>query len=253
LRRRAGVDDGAVAAAAIPSLVEGLKLHNEFDGASPARRGTIAFLRRRGATPGHITDDDVHQAHAVIHVAATVAEPVDEFCAELARVLGELTTIRTLRGVVQPKNYTGAAMNNFAYARQVVQRPGPLMPNAFLVPMSKTAAWWDKGWMERHTYFLPRFDDEGRMLSEGHALASEVGIACLLRRTYRHPTERAPAGSYDFLTYFECADADIPTFHQVCANLRDVKRNPEWAFVREGPTWQGLRVREWRELFSDSR
>jgi hypothetical protein len=61
-------------------------------------------------------------------------------------------------------------------------------------------------------------------------------------------TEPAPAGAYDFITYFECSDADLPIFHQVCAALRDVTRNPEWRFVREGPTWQGRRVASWPEL-----
>jgi hypothetical protein len=115
--------------------------------------------------------------------------------------------------------------------------------------MSKTADWWKKDWMERHTYFLPRYDDAGRMVNEGHALASAAGIACLMRRTYKHETEPAPAGAYDFITYFECADADVPTFHEVCAALRDVTKNPEWRFVREGPTWQGRRVATWAELF----
>jgi hypothetical protein len=103
--------------------------------------------------------------------------------------------------------------------------------------------------MERHTYFLPRFDDTGRRLTEGHALAAAAGIPCLLRRTYRSPTEPAPEGTYDFVNYFECADADVPVFHQVCTALRDVARNPEWQFVREGPTWRGRRVATWAELF----
>ena len=104
--------------------------------------------------------------------------------------------------------------------------------------------------MERHTYFLPRYDDDGRMKNEGHALASAAGISCLLRRTYKSTIEPAPEGAYDFVTYFECADADVPTFHQVCASLRDVARNPEWKFVREGPTWHGRRVASWPELFT---
>jgi hypothetical protein len=35
----------------------------------------------------------------------------------------------------------------------------------------------------------------------------------------------------------------------VCAALRDVTKNPEWRFVREGPTWHGRRVATWPELF----
>jgi hypothetical protein len=218
----------------------------------PARR-----LSRRVPAPARrdagAADDGVALADAVVHVAAPTASPVSDFCAEATRLLGPLARLRVIGGVVRPRTYTGAAMNNFAYAHQVVQQPGRVMPNAFLVPMNKTAAWWAKDWMERHTYFLPRYDDEGRMKSEGHALASAAGIPCLLRRTYKSTSEPAPEGAYDFVTYFECADADVPTFHQVCASLRDVARNPEWKFVREGPTWHGRRVATWPDLFSSVR
>jgi hypothetical protein len=176
--------------------------------------------------------------------------PVAEFCAEITRLLAPAAGLRILTGVLRPMIYTGLAMNNFAYAHRVLQQPGAKMPNAFLLPMSKTAAWWAKDWMERHTYMLPRYDDEGRMTAPGHALAAEAGIACLLRRTYKAETEPAPEGSYDFLSYFECADADVPTFHEVVANLRDVQKNPEWRFVREGPTWHGRRVPAWDHLFA---
>lgn len=175
-------------------------------------------------------------------MASRTAAAVTEFCTEAARVVGPAAKPAVLTGVVRPPNYTGGAMHNFAYAHQVLQQPGPAMPNAFLVPMIKTAEWWAKNWIERHTYFLPRYDEAGRMVSQGHALAAADGIPYLMRRTYRNPTEPAPEGAYDFLNYFECATADVPTFHRVCAALRDVTRNPEWRFVREGPTWHGRRV-----------
>jgi len=87
------------------------------------------------------------------------------------------------------------------------------------------------------------------MVSQGTRLRRPPGIPRLMRRTYKNPTEPAPEGAYDFLTYFECADADIPTFHEVCAALRDVTKNPEWRYVHEGPTWHGRRVGTWTELF----
>ena len=248
LRRAPGGDEPALAAAPVAALAERLGLRNEFAPETTPGAGKFAFLRRVDATPGDIEDDGIRAANGVVHVVAKEASPVDALCAELPRLLGAGVSLRVLRAVARPRNYTGAAMNNFAYAHQVVQQPGPAMPNAFLLPMSKTAEWWRKDWMERHTYFLPRYDDAGRMLNEGHALASAAGIACLLRRTYRHEQEPAPAGAYDFLTYFECADADVPTFHQVCAALRDVQRNPEWKFVREGPLWHGRRVATWAEV-----
>ncbi len=123
-------------------------------------------------------------------------------------------------------------MHNFTYAHRVLQQPATLMPNAFVMPMSKTPDWWAKDWMERHTYFLPRYDDDGRMLSEGHVLASTAGVPHILRRTYRHPDEVAPVDDYDFINHFECADDNIPIFNLVCESLRDTAKNPEWRFVR---------------------
>jgi hypothetical protein len=235
---------------AVSELAERLGLRNEFAAAGGDPPDAIAFLRRAGATPGHLEDDGLLGAAAVVHVASARAAVVAEFCAEMERLLAPAVTPHVLGGVVRPMNFTGNAMHNFAYAHRVLQQPGTAAPNAFLVPMSKTAAWWAKGWMERHTYFLPRYDDSGRMVAEGHALASAAGIACLMRRTYKHATEPAPPGEYDFINYFECADADVPTFHQVCAALRDVARNPEWQYVREGPTWHGRRVATWEELWT---
>jgi hypothetical protein len=249
LRLADGAVDRGIAGVPIPALAEKLGLANEFDPAGAAPPVSIAFLRRHDASPGAIADDGVARADAVVHVAAPTSQPVADFCAEATRLIGSLARLRVIGGVVRPRSYTGAAMHNFAYAHQVVQQPGPRMPNAFLLPMRKTPAWWAKDWMERHTYFLPRYDDGGRMKSEGHALASAAGISCLLRRTYKSTTEPAPEGEYDFVTYFECADADVPTFYRVCDSLRDVEKNPEWAFVREGPTWHGRRVAAWDALF----
>ena len=143
-------------------------------------------------------------------------------------------------------------MHDFAYAHQRTQEPGTSMPNAFLLPLRKLPEWWEKDWMERHTYFLPRYDADGRMASEGHALTAAAGIPALMRRTYRCgdtsfrlKAEATGAPEYDFITYFECADADVSTFETVVRALRDVQRNPEWRFVREGPTWRGRRMESW--------
>jgi hypothetical protein len=250
LRRTDAGAAGTAGAARVAALAERLGLKNEFDAGATPPRESIAFLRRHGATPADIADEELLQADAVIHVASKRPEVIPEFCGEASRLFSPTARVRVLHGVVRPKSYTSAAMDKWAYAHAVVQQPGVVMPNAFLVPLSKTADWWRKDWMERHTYFLPRYDDEGRMINEGHALATAAGIPCLLRRTYRSPTQPAADGEYDFVTYFECADADVPTFHQVCAALRDTKRNPEWRFVREGPTWHGRRVASAEALFA---
>lgn len=233
----------------VRALADRLELRNEFAPGSDPPQEAIAFLRRVAATPAEVSDGDLLSADAVVHVASATPGPVAETCSELTRLLAPSVRPRVLGGVVRPMSYTGNAMYNFAYAHRVLQQPGDTAPNAFLLPMSKTAAWWQKDWMERHTYFLPRYDDAGRMVRQGHALVSAAGVSCLMRRTYKHAMEPAPADAYDFVTYFECADRHVATFHEVCAALRDVGNNPEWAFVREGPTWHGRRVATWDELF----
>jgi hypothetical protein len=248
-----GVDSGALRAAgsdALPALVARLDLRPEFKAEPTASGGTIAFLRRHAATAGVIVDEDVLEAQIVVHVSSDRPDVVDAFCSEAARFLSTAGRVRLLRGSVRARSYTGAAMNRWAYERAAVQKPGVETPNAFLLPLRKLASWWDKDWMERHTYFLPTYDGQGRMTSQGHALAAEEGIACLLRRTYRAAQEPAEAGEYDFVTYFECADRDVPVFHRVCGALRDTARNPEWRFVQEGPTWHGRRVESWSGLFA---
>jgi hypothetical protein len=236
------------------ALAERLELRNEVEPGDDHPPQAIAFLRRvDAAQPPRATDladDALLATAAIVHVAAPGPRPVQALCDELARLVAPAPAPRILGGVVaRPMVYTGAAMFDFAYAHRVLQQPARVAPHAFFLPMSKTPAWWAKDWMERHTYFLPRYDESGRMISQGHALASAAGIPHLMRRTYRYPDHPAPAGAYDFLTYFETDDAGIPVFHEVCAALRDVAKNPEWAFVREGPTWHGHRVAGWDELF----
>jgi hypothetical protein len=243
-------DHARAAAAAVPALIDELGLVNEFHACDGHPEKAVAYLTRVSSTPAQITDPGLLDADSIVHVAAPDETTVNAFTTGLARLLRDAAAIRFIRGVVRPTRYTGNAMHEFAYAHQVLQQPGERMPNAFLVPLSKTAAWWDKAWMEQHTYFLPRYTDDGQMVHEGHALAASAGIASVMRRTYKSESQPAPDGNYDFATYFECADADLSTFNAVVTALRDVKKNPEWSFVREGPMWRGRRVPAWADLFS---
>src|SRR5262249_28733993 len=152
------------------------------------------------------------RADAVIHVASRDASKPEAFCNEMVRLVEPIAEYTIYRGVVRPTQYTGGAMNEFAYAHQRLPENGSTMPHAFLLPLKKSAAWWQKDWMERHTYFLPRYDEQGRVVNEGHALTAAAGIPSLMRRTYQNRTMPSPGDEYDFITYFECGDADIATF-----------------------------------------
>ena len=116
--------------------------------------------------------------------------------------------------------------------------------------MSKAYDWWEKSPLERHNYFYPHVDHASGCPVKGHAQAADAGIATIFRRLYHNPDGYQREGEFDFVTYFECSDVGVPVFHQVCAALRDVTRNPEWRLVREGPTWHGRRVAAWEDLFT---
>ena len=244
--------DGATAVLAeapLPALAERLDLRNEFLARDGHPSNAIAFLARIESAPGDVADEGLSQASAVVHIASDDGGVVTTFAAEAERLLSGMARVRRLSGTVAPTRYTGGAMHEFAYAHQRVQECGDTMPNAVLLPLRKLPEWWAKDWMERHTYFLPRYGADGTVLSEGHPMVAAPGIPALMRRTYRCDDRPSPDEGYDFLTYFECADADVPTFHAVCAALRDVRRNPEWQFVREGPSWRGRRVQDWPALW----
>jgi hypothetical protein len=227
---------------AITQLMARFGFVNEFDAVKRDQPpATIAFLRRVRSVAMEIEDNSLHSAEAILHVSAVEPAVIDAACEALV-------SSRILRGVVRPRFYTSPAIHEFAYEHQVEQQTGTAMPNVFIVPMSKSGDWWAKDWMERHTYFLPRYSDAGRQVSQGHVLTAATGVPCLYRRTYKYGSLPAPQGEYDFVNYFECADRDVNTFRAVCAALRDPAKNPEWKFVREGPTWEGRRVESWASV-----
>src|SRR5258707_2604439 len=59
----------AAAGAAVPPLAARLGRRNEFEPGDGHPPDANAFLRRLVATPGHIADDSVLGADAVVHVA----------------------------------------------------------------------------------------------------------------------------------------------------------------------------------------
>ena len=80
---------------------------------------------------------------------------------------------------------------------------------------------------------------------KGHAKAAEAGIPKVFRRLYHNPDGYQRASEFDFITYFECTDDNLPVFDHICRALRDERQNPEWKYVLEGPEWRGKRVLRW--------
>ena len=215
---------------------------NDFHGnGTPYTRSneTIQFLI---ASTARLCHDGLLSAGYVAHLTTKYRPRLDEIQAELVRRLGSVASVRALDGALQTPRYTSAALHEYAYKSAAERQSGCASANVIIIPMSKTAAWWEKSTLERHAYFYPHVDLRSGGPVSGHAKAAEHGIETIYRRLYHNPDGYQRPDEYDFVTYFECTDEHLLTFDIVRQALRDERRNPEWQFVVEGPEWRGRRA-----------
>ena len=245
-----------------PALIDGLeaierRMENMhvMDGnptAEAYRRGRYQYLR---AEPGEggvrdIPHPEMSGANFLIHTESSSSGALLSY-EEVLRALIENRggSVETLSGIRKPRSYTSFDMTQYAYARALPPGSGARLPIGVVTPQNKTKDWWKMNWMRRESFFLPRYDAEGKIIEKGHALASEAGIPCINRRLVHNPDGYGQKTGYDFVGYFEFAEEDADTFRSVMAELRNKSDNPEWNYVREGPEWWGRRVARSRDLW----
>jgi chlorite dismutase len=243
-------------AGAIGRLGDGMENMHHVEGpplAEAFRRGRFQILR---AEPSMSRDQGlshlaVMDADGLIRLEGEASEPLLEYEAGLRALLEPAGgSVETLFGVQRPRSYTSHAMTQYAYARAQQPGPGSAHPLGVVTPMNKNADWWGMDWMHRESFFLPRYDANESMVLKGHALAADAGIACITRRLVHAPEGYGKEDGYDFVGYFEFAEADASTFSAVMEALRDTEQNPEWAYITEGPEWWGRRVSGPAELWA---
>jgi len=163
---------------------------------------------------------------------------------ELQRRVGDEAAVASIEGAVRVPQYTSAEMYEYAFRAARPRGSGRVQRNVIIIPIRKSDEWWDKAPLERQTFFYPHIDASGGRV-KGHARAAEQGITTIFRRLYYNPDGHGRKDEWDFVTYFECADEHLATFDEICRALRDVRQNPEWEYVTEGPEWRGRRVPKW--------
>ena len=209
---------------------------------------TIQFLVREPETrplPENIPGPNINMARHAVQITSKYRPRLQEIDDEFRRRLGDTAEITTIEGAARNPRYSSAEMVGYSNRNAPPRRSGRLSRNAIIIPIRKSAEWWQKSTLERHSYFYPHVDHSSASHVKGHALAAEKGIGSLFRRVYHNPDGYERANEFDFLTYFECDDEALPVFEHVMANLRDLQQNPEWRYVQEGPIWRGRRVLRW--------
>ena len=203
---------------------------------------TIQFLVTDSPAPGR---EGVGAARFVVHLSANYRPRLEEVACDFKRRIAGAADMIILDGAERMPRYTSAEMHKFAYKAALSRQSGRVARNAVIVPVNKSAAWWEKSTLERHSYFYPHHEDASGSPIKGHATAAEAGITKVFRRLYHNPDGYQRANEFDFVTYFECTDENLPVFDQICRALRDERQNPEWRYVLEGPEWRGRRVLRW--------
>ena len=126
----------------------------------------------------------------------------------------------SFRGAIQHLQYTSETQLADLNARSRAELPPSSDTTAVLIPIRKSAAWWQQAHDRRAAHFHT---------SEGHTAIGGRYAERVFRRLY-HSRYLAPR-PYDFLTYFEFHASERDAFRALLAELRDPLLNPEWGFV----------------------
>jgi len=218
---------------------------NDFDaeGRDSPPHETIQFLIRADVRADADGAESSTAAPYAMQVCSKYRPRLKETDIELRRRVADFADVTAMEGAVRVPQYTSAEMHSYAYKPAMPRASGRVQPNVVIIPMSKSKEWWEKQALDRQTYFYPHNELGARV--KGHARAAEPGVSTIFRKLYYNPDGHGRPDEWDFVTYFECADAHMTTFDQICQSLRDVRQNPEWRFVTEGPEWRGRRVLRW--------
>jgi chlorite dismutase len=120
-----------------------------------------------------------------------------------------------LRGVTSNSRYTNRQEAD-ALARHQAMLLRPQATCAALIPIRKTAAWWDMAQDERRAIF----EEQSRHIS--------IGLEYLPAVARRLHHSRELGEPFDFLTWFEYAPEHAAAFEELVRRLRDT---PEWRYV----------------------
>lgn len=203
---------------------------------------TVQFLSLNGVG---VDAAPLHPARYAVQVNSRYRPRLDELEKELRRRVGEAGDVDMIEGCVPVPQYSSASVAIWAYEQARAHGTGRSMPNAIIIPIRKTAEWWAIPELERHHYFYPHHDKTSHACVPGHAALGRDAAPHIYRRLYHNPHGPGRPGEWDFVTYFECEDKDLPVFDATLEAMRDVSKNPEWRYVEEGPMWRGRRVLRW--------
>jgi hypothetical protein len=135
------------------------------------------------------------------------------------------------QGVPQHLQYTTRAQRADLAKHSRADLPPSKDTVTVIIPIRKTAAWWELPLDER----MAHFQKSAERL--GHTAIGAEYVEKIYRKLY-HTRYAVENRDHDFITYFEFERMHAKAFQALCAKLRDPRQNPEWNFVdREYEIW----------------
>lgn len=178
--------------------------------------GAAPSIARVTFAAGAVGEWRVESVRAIVGEALPLAAALSR--SEGAAFVGgnvEAAPTWVLRGVRSNERYLERAeKTQLAAVQEGLGRPASRA--AALIPLRKTAAWWD----------LPQ--DERRAIFEAKSRHIAIGsrfLPAIARRLYHARDLGEP---FDFLTWFEFAPADAGAFDELLGRLRETE---EWRYV----------------------
>ncbi len=187
----------------------------------------VRFCALPRATPAPTTKIDRYRIDSVHTVSGAPLRGVTPG-AELLRLESTVELPAgdgDLIGVMQHLVYMRAAER----AELATTAPPGADAMCVVIPLSKSAAWWQLALDERDALFRGA-------TRPGHVELGRPYAPTLVRKLYHG--RPLPGAGFDFVTYFEFAPSERADFETLLAALRDPERNPEWRYVeRETEIW----------------
>ncbi|MBI4384816.1 MAG: chlorite dismutase family protein [Nitrospinae bacterium] len=180
----------------------------------------------------------------LVRVESLSRNKVDDYIRTLSGALGDHFDVERRLGVTRELNYTNAETLDRLKAGAPKRGDGKGQPNAVVLPISKTNAWWALTLDKRENYFNQRPEIFGKS-HLGHNAVGFMYIDRIFRKLYH---SRFIDDRQDFVTYFEFSDSDSETYKKLLDGLRDKAVNPEWEYVQEKPLFWGKRTASLKEI-----
>ena len=211
---------GGTAVVGVAGVAAHSEAGNTHQGAGPLSKGID--MKGTDVTPRLFTFvGGKAGAWSVVQVKAVVGDSLPE-AERLDVVHGVVPLVPdgakwVLRGVTSNVRYITRAEKNLLVAKQA-ELGRPEATRAALIPIKKSAAWWD----------LPQ--DERRRIFEESSHHVKTGLKYLpaIARRLHHCRDLGEAEPFDFLTWFDYAPEHAQAFEELVAELRATE---EWKFV----------------------